>query len=134
MCKFTVPGQPQGKGRPRVTRNGTYTPQKTKDYQNLIAAIADSKCDNYYIDEPLKATIECYYQIPKSMPKYKRVMVASGQLFPIVKPDIDNVAKAILDALNGVVYKDDNQIIELYINKQYSDNPRVEVKIESYDL
>ena len=130
MINFIVPGQPQGKGRPRVTRNGTYTPQKTKDYQNTIKDIAELHCKEYFMLEPLKATLICYYQIPKSMPKYKRVLVKEGKLYPIVKPDIDNVAKAILDALNGVVYKDDNQIVELYIKKLYSDHPCIEVTIE----
>ena len=132
--KFTVPGNPTAKGRPRVTKNGTYTPQKTKDYQKKVAQMAELSCTEYWIEEPLRATLLCYYPIPKSMPKYKRSLIKHDGIYPIVKPDIDNVAKAILDALNGVIYKDYNQIIELYINKQYSDNPRVEVKIESYDL
>jgi len=132
--KFTVPGNPTGKGRPRVTKNGTYTPQKTKDYQKKVATIAVIESDNYFTsDEPLVATILCYYPIPKSMPKYKRKMIEEGTLYPIVKPDIDNVAKAILDALNGVIYKDDNQIVELHIKKLYSDNPRVVVKIEGIE-
>jgi len=132
MKYIVIPGKPIGKGRPRVTKNGTYTPKTTKDYQNKVAAIAELEADNYFMhDEPLVATILCYYPIPKSMPKYKRNMVEEGKLYPIVKPDLDNVAKAILDALNGVVYKDDNQIVELHIKKLYSDNPRAVVKIES---
>jgi len=130
MCKFTIPGKPVGKGRPRVTKNGTYTPQKTKDYQTLVEKIAWSETKCYFIDEPLVATILCYYPIPKSMPKYKRKMIEEGTLYPIVKPDLDNVAKAILDALNDIVYKDDNQVVELHIKKLYSDIPRVVVKIE----
>ena len=132
--QFTIPGKPVGKGRPRVTRNGTYTPQKTKDYQKLVVTIAENESDNYFIDtEPLVATILCYYPIPKNMPKYKRRMIEEGKLYPIVKPDLDNVAKAILDALNGVIYKDDNQVVELHIKKLYSDNPRVIVKIEGIE-
>lgn len=134
--KFTVPGKPVGKGRPRVTRNGTYTPKKTKDYQKLVATIAESEMDNYFVhDEPLIATILCYYPIPKNMPKYKLQLIQDGKLYPIVKPDLDNVAKAILDALNGIVYKDDNQVVELHIKKLYSDDPKVVVKIEgvAYD-
>ena len=131
MIKFTIPGKPVGKGRPRVTKNGTYTPQKTKDYQKLVGSIAELEADNYFMfDEPLVATILCYYPIPRSMPKYKRKMIEEGTLYPIVKPDLDNVAKAILDALNSIVYKDDNQVVELHIKKLYSDDPRVIVKIE----
>jgi len=129
MIKFTVLGKPQGKGRPRVTRNGTYTPEATKKYQKLIASSVDAE-GTYFDGVPIRAVISCYYPIPKSMPKYKRDMIINGELYPIVKPDLDNVAKAILDALNGVLYKDDNQVVELYVNKHYSDDPRVEVIIE----
>lgn len=129
---FTILGKTVGKGRPRVTRNGTYTPKTTKDYQKKVATIAESECDNYFMgDEALIATILCYYPIPKNMPKYKRRMIEEGKLYPIVKPDLDNVAKAILDALNGVVYKDDNQVVELHIKKLYSDDPMVIVEIEA---
>jgi len=124
MITLRIPGQPVGKGRPRVTRNGTYTPKKTKDYQKLVAAIAERDAKEYMIGA-IKATIYCYYQIPKSMPKYKRKLVEEGKLHPMVKPDLDNVAKALLDALNGICYKDDSQIVELEISKHYSDDPMV---------
>jgi Holliday junction resolvase RusA-like endonuclease len=132
MLKFTVPGQPQGKGRARVTRGGkhTYTPPKTKEYQSLVETMAWNAAKEYWCEEPLKATIECYYQIPKSMPKYKRKLVEDGKLYPMVKPDLDNVAKAILDALNSIIYKDDKQVVELIVTKHYSDTPRVDVTIE----
>lgn len=130
MIKFVVPGKPQGKGRPRVTRNGTYTPKATKEYQRTISTCAKLSNNIYYEKEPLSATILCFYPIPKNTPKYKRKMMIEGKTYPMVKPDLDNVAKAILDALNGVCYKDDNQIVELHIKKKYSDEPRVIVKIE----
>jgi len=129
MINFTVPGPPKGKGRPRVTRHGTYTPKATKDYEKLIISCIDAE-GTYYEGVPLKATIKCFYPMPKSMPKYKRDMILNGELYPIVKPDLDNVAKAILDALNGILYKDDNQVVELFVTKRYSDNPRVEICIQ----
>ncbi len=128
MIKFTVPGKPQGKGRPRVTSHGTYTPEATKRYQKLIQGSVDAE-GTYYEGVPLKVVMECFYPIPKSMPKYKRDMVINCELYPIVKPDLDNVAKAILDALNGVLYKDDNQVVDMIVTKRYSDNPRVEVSL-----
>ncbi len=123
---FIIPGKPQGKARPRVTRNGTYTPQRTKDYQNRIKQAYNGE---YLPEKPLIATIVCYYSIAKNTSKAKHRLMLEGKLFPLVRPDIDNVAKVILDALNGVAYKDDNLIVQLQIKKKYSDDPRVEVEI-----
>ena len=50
---------------------------------------------------------------------------------PLVKPDLDNIAKGICDALNGIAWKDDKQITDLYVGKRYDENPRVEVDILS---
>lgn len=133
MIKFTIPGKPQGKGRPRVTRNGTYTPQKTKDYERLVQhSFMAAKCHSLVGE--LKASIMCYYPIPKNTNKKRLAMMQSKIILPTVKPDLDNVAKAVLDALNGFAYKDDNQIVELSINKVYSDNPRVEVEIKEINF
>lgn len=65
--------------------------------------------------------------VPKSVSKVKREKMLSGSIKPGVKPDLDNVAKSILDALNGIAYYDDNQITDLKIAKRYSEKPRVDV-------
>ncbi len=122
---FIIPGKPQGKARPRVTRNGTYTPQRTKDYQNRIKQAYNGE---YLPEKPLIATIVCYYSIAKNTSKAKRRLMLEGKMYPLVKPDLDNVAKVILDALNGVAYKDDNLVVCLCIAKYYGE-PRIEVKI-----
>lgn len=124
-----IPGQPKGKARPRITKNGTFTPKETKQYQDLVANMYRLQKGPYLGCKTIKVVLHCYYKIPKSMPKYKREMVKRGSLRPIVKPDLDNVAKCVLDALNGVAYKDDNQIVELHIEKYYSDEPRVEIEV-----
>ena len=53
-----------------------------------------------------------------------------GLISPTKKPDLDNIAKAILDSLNGIAYKDDSQIVSLLISKKYSDRPRVEIALK----
>lgn len=64
------------------------------------------------------------------MPKYRRLQALNGEHRPLTKPDIDNVIKVICDALNGIAYKDDTQIIKVTAEKFYSDEPKVIVEIE----
>ncbi len=130
MTKTIILGQPQGKGRPRVTRRGTYTPKKTKDYQKLVQTSFISQNRNHIPSlEPIEARLKCFYQIPKAASKVKREKMIQGEIRPVVKPDLDNVAKAVLDALNGLAYKDDNQIISLKVEKYYDEVARVEAEI-----
>ena len=127
--KFIVEGIPIGKGRPRVTRNGTYTPKKTKDYEKLV----QWSCKNKYKGDPLKAPIRIdirlYMYIPKNTSKVRLKRKLAGEILPTKKPDWDNMAKAITDALNGIAYEDDNQVVEAHVYKYFSDNPRAEVII-----
>lgn len=99
-----------GKGRPRVLRTGrTYTPKKTKDASDEIR---DSWPWDYsdYVGE-LIVNIAYHKALPKSAPK-KRIGESN-----LSKPDLDNVAKLVLDALNGKAYNDDAQITRLWIQK-----------------
>lgn len=133
MIELFIPIKPQGKARPRVTRRGAYTPQKTKDYENLVKYSFLSRYKNFEIIEgPVVASITAYFPLVKSMSKANQKDALSGVLMPTKKPDIDNIAKAILDALNGFAYYDDSQVVELHINKKYSDNEGVYVKICKY--
>ena len=130
VATFTVAGAPQGKARPRVTRHGAYTPQKTKDYEMQVCGAYMMQCGGaMFPDLPLYVTIWAYFPIPKSASKAKREKMLNGEIRPTVKPDFDNIAKAICDALNKEAYHDDSQIVRAYVFKYYSDNPRVEVQI-----
>lgn len=79
------------------------------------------------LDGPISALIKIYRQIPKSTSKKDRQAISQGTKRPLTKPDATNYAKGIEDALNGIIYKDDSQIVDLQIQKYYSDNPRVEL-------
>lgn len=131
MRKFIVYGEPQGKARPKFANRGkfvhVYTPKKTADYEKLIReAYGDQqKCD----DVPLRVEIFAYYPIPKSFSKKDRQGALLQAKLPLVKPDVDNVSKVILDALNGLAYEDDKQVVTLVVNKFYGEEPRVEVAI-----
>lgn len=78
---------------------------------------------------PMWINIECYYPIPRGTPKNKRQMMEDGKILPMVKPDLDNVAKSILDALNGLAFMDDKQIVILHTTKRYDATPRVVVDL-----
>jgi Holliday junction resolvase RusA-like endonuclease len=125
--KFTIPGEPTGKGRPRVTKWGTHTPEKTVLYENLVKLCYQEQCGKY-TEKPLIAVLSVYYSIPKSTPKKYIKPMLDGEIRPCKKPDIDNICKVIFDALNGIAYKDDTQIFEVHAVKWYDETPRVEVE------
>jgi Holliday junction resolvase RusA-like endonuclease len=137
VIKITVLGEPTGKGRPKFsTFNGhavAYTPSKTVNYENLVKLSYQQQCNDkpYPKEISLRAEIRAYFAVPKSVSKTKRDMMLKGQINPTKKPDTDNIAKAILDALNGIAYYDDSQIVDLTVYKRYSDSPRAEVCIST---
>lgn len=135
MIQFTVYGTPVGKQRPKFsTFNGhatAYTPAKTVNYENLVKLSYQQQCNDkpYEKDVPLKAEITAYFPIPKSASVKRKKMMLDGKIRHTKKCDADNLAKAVLDALNGIAYYDDSQVCELSVSKLYSDNPRVIVSI-----
>lgn len=126
--KFTIPGEPTGKARPRVTKWGTHNTEKTILYENLVKMCYQEQCGGY-TEKPLVAVISVYYGIPKSTPKKNIKPMLDGEIRPCKKPDCDNIAKIVMDALNGIAYKDDTQVYLLMVEKFYSEKARVEVEI-----
>lgn len=137
---FVIDGKPQGKARartfynPKLGRVQSMTPENTVLYENLVKQSFIQQADKdarWFGKEPLAVYITAFYPIPASTTKKDRQLICSGKLFPTKKPDADNVAKVICDALNGVAYGDDTQIIKLSILKAYTgEQPRVQVCIE----
>lgn len=135
---FVIDGKPQGKARartfynPKLGRVQSMTPENTVLYENQIKhCYVQQAGARWFNKEPLAMYITAYYPIPKSTTKKDRQLICSGKLYPTKKPDADNVAKVICDALNGVAYGDDTQIIKLSILKAYTEEqPRVQVFIE----
>lgn len=134
VIRFEVPGTPVGKGRPRFARRGnfvsTYTPEKTASFENLVKfyanqAMSGKKC----IECQVEMQINIFMSVPASWSKKKAADALSGIIRPTVKPDADNVAKSISDAINEIVFKDDKQIVELQVRKFYAERARSEVSI-----
>lgn len=131
--KFTVFGEPKGKGRPRFnTRTGhAITPKDTVNYETLVHMEYLNQCGNarFSDDAMLDMRIKAYYSIPQSKSKKKKELMRAGVIRPTKKPDMDNCIKIIADALNKIAYHDDTQIVDCQVRKFYSDDPRVEVRI-----
>lgn len=135
--KLEILGKPMGKQRPRLSKFGAYTPQKTVNYETLIKYLFTQKYPNFKPYEgELRAKITAIFEVPKSYSKKKR-----EALLPILgiensgagythKPDCDNIAKIVLDALNGLAYKDDSQITALLVFKEYGEQAKVIVEVE----
>lgn len=133
MIKFTVLGEPRGKGRPRFSRKSgrPYTPDKTVSYENLITTEYRRQVGDKGLDGDLDMRIIAYFGIPKSASKRKRQQMEAGELRPAKKPDMDNIMKVVADALNAVAYRDDAQVVDCQLRKFYSNQPRIDVLIQS---
>lgn len=128
---LTIPGDPLGKQRHRSGRYGQYTPIKTVNYETQVRErFAACYPTRELMLGPLVIEIRAYLAIPKSATKKKRAAMLANIIRPTKKPDYDNISKIIGDALNGVAYKDDSQIVSATIHKYYSDNPRVELSVK----
>ena len=121
-----------GKQRARATRQGhQYTPTKTVNYETLVSQLFIEKYFGHKpLDGAVKIKIDAYFTIPKSASKWKKAAMMAGWIRPTKKPDCDNIAKIICDALNSLAYIDDKQITDCTVSKFYSEIPRVEAVIE----
>jgi len=126
---FVIQGEPRGKQRPRFSRRSRtmYTPSETTAYEEEVRA-EYLKAGGVKHTGEVALTIIAYDKIPEAATKAMREKIAAG-LRPMKKPDVDNVAKIIMDGLNGAAYEDDKQVTVLTIGKWYSDEPRVLVEV-----
>lgn len=135
-CDFVVEGKPTGKGRPRFRRIGnfvqTYTPEKTSEYEKLVR-IRFQNAGGQITDKPVRVEIVALFAPPKSTRKRDKAEMLASRVLPVKKPDCDNIAKIILDALNKIAYIDDAQVIELVVKKRYSAEAKVNVHIEEIE-
>lgn len=126
----TIYGVPIGKARARTVRlpNGmisSYTPKKTRSWEESIKLQAVQTRPEQLLDGPLACQIVFYLPRPQSRPK--------RDLYPDKKPDLDNLAKAVFDALEGVVYAQDSRIVTKVLHKRYHAVPGVDIWIGEVD-
>lgn len=132
---FTVYGKPQPKQRPRFSKYSgvVYTPSDTHKYEARVRkAYLDQRSKMITESGAVWAIIKCYFPIPKSATKRRREMMMQGRRRPTTRTsgDADNLAKSILDALNGVAYKDDSQVVSLIVDKLYVTTPDGEAFVD----
>ena len=136
MIIFTIPGTPVGKGRPRFARRGafvtTYTPEKTASYENLVKVKAEeAMVGRELIAGAVAVTILLFITPPASWSNKKMLQALNHEIMPTTKPDIDNVIKGILDAMNEIVWNDDKQVVDVTIRKRYANTARATVEVRA---
>lgn len=132
---LTLPGEPVGKSAGRTVQNRhsgkrhTFIPAKSRDYMNLVKLQFRSTFPTFQllVKQPVAVAVCLYVAPPASASKRKRTAMLNGAIRPTVKPDVDNVAKAILDGLTGVAFQDDKAVVELHLWKWYSATPHTEI-------
>lgn len=135
---FSVPGDPKGKARPKVTRTKagtslTYTPDKTVAYEELVRLRFSEAAAGrrFEAGKPLRLRIAAFFGVPASKPKKTKILMLQNLIRPTKKPDFDNVFKIVCDALNGIAYADDAQIVEAQITKVFTGgDPHIEVELQ----
>jgi Holliday junction resolvase RusA-like endonuclease len=109
----------------------TYTPEKTRTYETLIK---DSAIEAMGASEPLETPVSLYLYIrvpiPKSCTKKRLEAIDNGSEKPTKKPDASNILKSVEDGMNGVVYHDDSQIINIHVTKVYSSLPGADICVK----
>jgi Holliday junction resolvase RusA-like endonuclease len=129
---FEVPGEPRGKGRPRFSAGHTYTDSETRAYENKIIAYYRQSFGGFRWPDTayIRVKVIAHYPIPKRTTKVALAAMHTGTIRPSRKPDIDNVLKVVLDALNGVAYKDDSRVVCVEAEKIYSLTPKLVIEIK----
>lgn len=139
--RFTVnlAGPPQGKGRGRAfvhkqtQRVTVMTPGKTRTYEAQLRYAAQERMGGRApTPHPVRVMMDARFPIAPSWSKKKQAAARSGELWPCTKPDSDNLLK-ILDALNGVVWVDDKQVVVATVRKLYSDRPGLTIEVDSLE-
>ena len=135
IYEFEVPGKIIGKGRPRLNSytGSVYTPTRTKDYETLVEQYFLLKYPRFKpFEGRVQVEINANFEVPKSAKKAEKELMLENKINPTKKPDIDNIIKIILDAMNGIAFRDDTQITKLQVEKIYSTSESVKIKISEY--
>jgi len=134
MIEFTVLGEPKAQGRPRAgIQNGKIRmrdPLESRNFKQYVRLVASQHAPSQLLEGPLFLEVKVYKPLLKKFSKKKQAEAEQGLIRPMTKPDVDNYAKGILDGLNNVIWKDDNQIVDLHVSKWYSEKPRIEVCVK----
>lgn len=116
-----IPMKPVAKGRPRFGRGGrVYTPDETAHAEAFLKGYLRVKYRGLLIEGPLAVSIVVHKERPKSQPK---------RVYPTSRPDLDNYIKLVMDAMNGLVFIDDAQVVKLDGEKKYSEEQGIFLRV-----
>ena len=133
--RLVIPGEPVAQGRPRATRQGrVYDPETSRNYKAYVRLLASQKKGVARLSGPLSVKITAVFSIPKSKPKKFKAAALELKELPTKRPDVDNLAKIVCDSVNGILWDDDCQIVELSVRKIYGEAPRVEMEVEKVEV
>lgn len=128
---FCISGTPTGKGRPRfnAATGRTYTPERTRSYEDWVRSCCMENCSGAFFPAgtAIKAELFAFFPVPVSDSRIKKRNKLLAVLKPTKKPDGDNLAKIICDALNEIAYQDDSQITHLTVVKRFGARAFVQV-------
>ncbi len=135
LVDITIPGAPTAKGRARATRTGRmFTPSKTRDAESTLAGRAlvelASVRDLLPLTGPLRMDVTFTLPVAASWSKKDRAAALTGTCHPTKKPDVDNLVKLTSDALNGVVWVDDAQLVQVMATKRYGSVPSTRIIVD----
>ena len=134
VVQFPVFGEPVPKARPRFTYRGhTYTPTKTAGYEKIVATAAKQAMGGSEpLETPVAVFIHITYAIPSSYSKKRREACLNGSEKPMTRNfgDLDNVVKSLTDGMNGIVYKDDSQIVGIHATKVFGTESLVQIMVK----
>ena len=138
LLTFSMNGLPRGQGRPRAAKRGgfvaVYKADTDRRYEASVAKVAEAAmAGRDPFEGPLSLSLRFRMPIPKSSTKRVKTSMAAGEIPPTTKPDTSNMVKAIEDAMNGVAFVDDAQIVRLFATKLYAEVPGVDVRVEAFE-
>jgi Holliday junction resolvase RusA-like endonuclease len=131
--RFEIPGKPRGKGRPRFGRARVYTDDKTAQYERAIRygfmEAAPGLQHGTKHHGAVRVSILAEFAPPRGGKAAKATIVGSEPMPYLHAPDADNIAKAVLDGLNGAAFADDRQVYRVDVCKFYGEADRIVVDV-----
>lgn len=112
LCRMVIPLRPKPKERPQHGRfSKGFTPKSTREYEEAVKHYYERDCGLPPTDKPVMVTFMFNFAVPKSYSKKEQAKKLQGTCPYSIRPDLDNIEKAAMDALNGLAFKDDAQVV-----------------------
>jgi Holliday junction resolvase RusA-like endonuclease len=129
VIEVRIPGEIRGKGRPRFGKGFAYTPTATRNAEAWVRSCAAQAWPAAPLEGALSVSLEIGVAVPRSWPKKRQADALAGAIFPTGKPDLDNQLKLIGDACNGIIWRDDAQIVRAQVSRRYVEAPGAVLRV-----